>query len=108
MLLGSNFSRTALKRARCYKSRSVTNAMQTSPGLTSGSMFFFPYWNISRVFLVQCGRQGNSSIRTLASLGSEQFASQFKQDQHDQNFRPSTETSPALGGGTLGAYRNPD
>ena len=42
----------------------------TFGALTLGSKFLTDLANTSRVFLVQCGRQGNSSMSVLARLWS--------------------------------------
>lgn len=46
-----------------------TKLTQTGP-LTFGSKFLTDRANTSRVFLVQCGRHGNSSMSVLATLWS--------------------------------------
>lgn len=67
---GSNFSRTALKRAICCKQISASWPQPSVNNLTSGSRFLAERSNTSLVFLVQCGRHGNSSMSVSASLWS--------------------------------------
>ena len=71
MPLGSNFCLTALKREMCYVVSAPYPHISQGAQLTLGSRFFVAFLNTSRVFLVQCGRHGNSSMMVLARFGSD-------------------------------------